>query len=289
MKKVLSVLIALSLVFTLCLSCFAAPVELKDNDSVLDSVEQAIAQIGSTIEDDEGEKEYTKEDAYNDIIEQIKGLGVANTKEALDVLDQLYNFGAVNNPEYGELKEIIKNDTDLDKDSAKRDIIDQVRDIMEDDSLDIAGKAAAIGQLLLGLPVEQVQDILDTLLDQGVIDNDMYNRISDFINNASIENITNIFNGGGNSALGGITDLISNLLGMLGIGGGSDDSGNGGNSGNNGSSSNNSSSNNGSSSNSSSNQVPNTKTGDYALVSVAGVAVLAGVAFVLTRKKNDNE
>lgn len=289
MKKVLSVLIALSLVFTLCLSCFAAPVELKDSDSVLDSVEQAIAQIGSTIEDDEGEKEYTKEDAYNDIIEQIKGLGVENTKEALDVLDQLYNFGAVNNPEYGELKEIIKNDPDLDKDAAKRDIIDQVRDIMEDDSLDLAGKAEAIGQLLLGLPVEQVQDILDTLLDQGVIDNDMYNRISDFINNASIENITNIFNGGGNSALGGITDLISNLLGMLGIGGGSDDSGNGGNSGNNGSSSNNSSSNNGSSSNYSSNQVPNTKTGDYALVSVAGVAVLAGVAFVLTRKKNDNE
>ena len=286
MKKLLSVLTALSLIFVLCLNCFATAVELTDSDPVLDSVSSIVAKIGSV---DEDEKEFTQDDAIKDIIGEIKGLGVENTKEALDAVDQLYNFGAIDMDMYKALQEAVKNDTELDKDAAKRDIISQIEDVMNDDSLDVAGKAAAIGKLLVGLPVEQVQDILDTLLDNGTIDNDMYNRISDAINNASIENITNIFSGGGNSALGGITDLISNLLGMLGLGGGDSGNGESGNSGNSNSSRNNSSSNSSSSSNSTSNQVPNTKTGDYALISVAGVAAVAGVAFILTRKKNDKE
>jgi len=266
------------------LSCFAKAVELTNSDPVLSEVEDIIAKIGTVGEDD---KEFTSDDAVAEILEKVKDLGVENTEEAIDAADQLYNFGAIDHPEYDKLKEAIKSDSELDKDAAKKDIIEQVREIMEDDSLDVAGKAAAIGKLLIGLPVEQIQDILDTLLDQGIIDNDMYNRISDVINNANIDDIGNIFNNGGD-ALSGLTGLISNLLSMLGLGGGDDD--NSGSNSNNGSSnnSNNSSSNNSSSNNSSSNQVPATKTGDYALVSVAGVAAVAGIAFLLTRKKHSD-
>lgn len=285
MKKVLSIFTAICLILVLCLPCFAAAAEISDSDPVLNDVTDIVNKIGTV---DEDEKEFTQDDALAEIIERIKELGVENTAEALDAADQLYNFGAIDAPIYSALKDAIKADTSLDKDAEKNSIIDQIKDIMENDSLGVPEKAAEIGKLLVGLPAEQVQDILDTLLDSGIIDNDMYNRISDIINNSSIENITNIFNGGGNAGLGGITDLLSSILGMLGIGGGSDDSGNGGNSGNNGSS-NKTPSNNGSSSNSSSNQVPNTKTGDYALVSVAGVAVLAGAAFLITRKKHEDK
>lgn len=284
MKKILCVFTAICLMLAVNLSCFATAVELTDSDPVLSEVEDIIAKIGTV---DENDKEFTSDDAVAEILEKVKGLGVENTEEAIDAVDQLYNFGAIDHPEYDKLKEAIKNDTSLDKDAAKKDIIEQVKAIMEDDSLDVAGKAAAIGKLLIGLPMEQIQDILDTLLDQGIIDNDMYNRISDVINNANIDDIGNIFNNGGD-ALSGLTGLISNLLGMLGLGGGSDDN-NGGSSNNSSNKSNNSSSsNNTSSNNSSSNQVPATKTGDYALVSVAGVAAVAGLAFLLTRKKHSD-
>ncbi len=282
MKKLISVFTAICLVMAFCLPTFAAAVQLSNTDPVLDEVEAIIEKIGTI---DEEDKEFTSDDAVAEILEKVKDLGVENTEEALDVADQLYNYGAIDNPEYGALKEAIKNEPDLDKDAAKNSIIDQVRDIMEDDSLDVAGKAAAIGKLLIGLPAEQIQDILDTLLDSGVIDNDMYNQISDFINNANIDDIGNIFNNGGD-ALSGLTGLISSLLGMLGLGGGDDGGSNNGGSNNGGS---NNSSNNSSSSSSSSNQVPNTKTGDYALISVAGVAAVACAAFVLTRKKNSDE
>ena len=282
MKKLISVFTAICLVMAFCLPTFAAAVQLSNTDPVLDEVEAIIEKIGTI---DEEDKEFTSDDAVAEILEKVKDLGVENTQEALDVADQLYNYGAIDNPEYAALKEAIKNEPDLDKDAAKNNIIDQVREIMEDDSLDVAGKAAAIGKLLIGLPAEQVQDILDTLLDSGVIDNDMYNQISDFINNANIDDIGNIFNNGGD-ALSGLTGLISSLLGMLGLGGGDDGGSNNGGSNNGGS---NNSSNNSSSSSSSSNQVPNTKTGDYALISVAGVAAVACAAFVLTRKKNSDE
>lgn len=285
MKKILCVFTAICLMLAVNLSCFAKAVELKNSDPVLSEVEDIIAKIGTVGEDD---KEFTSDDAVAEILEKVKGLGVENTEEAIDAVDQLYNFGAIDHPEYDKLKEAIKNDTSLDKDAAKRDIIEQVKAIMEDDSLDVAGKAAEIGKLLVGLPAEEIQDVLDTLLDKGIIDNDMYNKVSDVINNANIDDIGNIFNNGGD-ALSGLTGLISNLLGMLGLGGGSDDGNNGGSSNNSSNKSNNSSSsNNTSSNNSSSNQVPATKTGDYALVSVAGVAAVAGIAFLLTRKKHSD-
>ncbi len=289
MKKIISVLTAICLVMAFCLPTFAEAVQLSSSDPVLDEVAAIVAKIDTT---DEEDKKFTSEDAVAEILEKIKELGVENTEEAIDAADQLYNYGAIDTPEYVALKEAIKNEPELDKEAAKNSIIDQVREIMDDESLDVAGKAAAIGKLLIGLPAEQIQDILDTLLDSGVIDNDMYNRVSDIINNANIDDIGNIFNNGGD-ALSGLTGLISNLLGMLGLGGGDDNGGsdNGGSSNNNNSSNSgpSNSSNNSSSNSSSSNQVPNTKTGDYALISVAGVAAVACAAFVLTRKKHSDE
>ena len=191
---------------------------------------------------------------------------------------------------------VIRQDSSFEEATqAENDIINDIRNILVDDSLSTTDKVSQVAGKLVGLPIDQVKNILDTLHAQGTIDDNMYSQISDALNNLSIDNISNLIPGGGEGGEGGgIGDLLSGLtggsgggildtiLGLFGLGGGGDEGGssNGGSS-NSGSSSSNTGS-------STSFQGGTAKTGDYAVASVAAVAALAGVAFVLTRKKNED-
>ena len=147
--------------------------------------------------------------------------------------------------------------------------------IMNDSSLSATEKITKMYDLIKDLPAEEVQKILDTAKDKGIIDEETYNKLSDLFNGNGKVEIPEISGDG-------IKDLVSKVLGKLGIGGGNggnDDNSNGGSG----------SGSSGSGSNKTDFEGGNAKTGDYTIASVAGIAAIAGVALVLTKKKNDDK
>ena len=301
MKKTLSVLLAVCLVFAMCIPAFAKSVDAGKKSAVSARAREVIAELNAEpTTDEEGnevEKISTTEEAAKAIFDAIKKAGASNAAEANDAADQLYNNGdfAYNNDKEFESEiyklvkaEAAKDGAFDDAEPSDSDIIAKITAIFNDDSLSITDKISKAVQELVGLPIEQVENILNTLHNNGTIDDNTYNQISDALNNASISNLPSLdgLNIDG-SSLGGIGDLLSGLLGMLGLGGG--DSGDGSGSGSSsGSGSGSSSSGSGSKGSSSSFEGKTAKTGDYAVASIAGVAALAGVAFVLTRKKTED-
>lgn len=293
MKKTLSVLLAVCLVFAMCIPAFAKSVDAGKKSAVSARAREVIAELNAEpTTDEEGnevEKISTTEEAAKAIFDAIKKAGASNAAEANDAADQLYNNGDIENEVYKAIKaEAAKDGAFDDAEPSDSDIIAKITAIFNDDSLSITDKISKAVQELVGLPIEQVENILNTLHNNGTIDDNTYNQISDALNNASISNLPSLdgLNIDG-SSLGGIGDLLSGLLGMLGLGGGdSGDSSGSGSGSDSGSGSSNSGS--GSKGSSSSFEGKTAKTGDYAVASIAGVAALAGVAFVLTRKKTED-
>lgn len=114
-----------------------------------------------------------------------------------------------------------------------------------------------------GIPASAMQTVVDALHSAGVIDDDMYNEATNLINaNEPTSESSN--EGGIGGFLSGIVDTISGLFG-----GGTGDAGTGG----------------GSSDEFGGSQA----TGDTALISVVAVAAVAGAALLLTKKKKEDK
>lgn len=290
MKKTLSVLLSICLMLAVCIPAFAA-VDLSSTGETVSKVTDAVAAIN----DDSDETAVNE--AAEKVLDILKKAGAKTKEEAIDAADQLYNDTVIDKKVYNALTDLIRQDSSFEEATqAENDIINDIKNILADDSLSTTDKVSQVAGKLVGLPMDEVKKILDDLHAQGTIDDDMYSKISDALNNLSIDGISNLIPGGGEGggAGGGIGDLLGGLtggggggildtiLGLFGLGGGGDEGGssNGGSS-NSGSSSSNTGS-------STSFQGGTAKTGDYAVASVAAVAALAGVAFVLTRKKNED-
>ncbi|MBE6827975.1 MAG: LPXTG cell wall anchor domain-containing protein [Ruminococcaceae bacterium] len=288
MKKALTVLISICLVFALCVSSFA--IDLGPTSDTVSKVTSAV----SGITDSSSEEDVKK--AADSVLDILKKAGVKTKEDAADAAEQLYNDVVIEKNVYDALKKAIDTDESFgEATKAESDIINEITSIINDDSIGTTDKVTKIASKLAGLPAEEIQKILDTLHDNGTLDDDMYSKISDAINNISIDKISDIIPGGG--AGGGIVDLLggigggdspisgilSTVMGLLGLGGGDEG---GEKKSNSGSSSGSGSSSSGGSS-SSSFQGKTAKTGDYTVASVAGLALLAGAAFVLTRKKRE--
>lgn len=285
MKKTLSVLLSICLMLAVCVPAFAE-VDLSSTGETVQKVTDTVKSL--TDESDES----AINEAAEKVLDILKKAGAKTREEAQGASDQLYNDTVIDKNVYKALNDLIAQDSSFEEaTNSTNSIIDEVRAILEDDSLSTTDKVSKVASKLAGLPMDEVKKILDDLHAQGTIDDDMYSKISDAINNLSIDNISNLIPGGESGGgigdlLGGLTGgggggILDTILGLFGMGGGGDEGGssNGGSS-----SSGSSSSNTGSST---SFQGKTAKTGDYAAASIAAVAALAGVAFVLTRKKID--
>ena len=287
MKKILAIMIALCLVSASCVSAFAAN---GKSDFGIPSFDDVV------VDDTDDAEEYTLFDEAMEIIDLIRDVdGAVTDEEILDIADHYYNDTYIEKDVYDEIYRIVENglhnSNEPSTDAADNidDIINKITDIINDDSLSIGDKVSKIVDILKVLPEETIERVLNELKAAGVINDDIYSMISDALNgNGSI-----LPGGDTDSPLSGIQGLLSGILGMLGLGGDSD---NGSDTPNN--TPDNSNSGSDSSSDSSSDNVSadagnfegsNAKTGDYAIASVAGIALAAGVALVLTKiKKNDN-
>ncbi len=282
MKKILAILVAVCLMSVSCISAFAA------ND-----FDFGIPSFGSDAETTEeattSDRELTLFEQAMNLIENIEADGAVTDEEILAAADEMYNDTTISKEVYDEVYRIIENGLHSHGESSTAEqnesIINEITAIVNDDSLSIGDKVTKIVDLLRGLPSDRIETILNDLRAAGVIDDNVYNMISDMLNGDNTD-VTNP------SPVSGIQDFISNILEMLGIGGGDDevvtdvtpddaDTNNGSDSSD--------SSNSSSSADSGNFEGSNAKTGDYAIASVAGIAAVAGLALVLTKiKKNDN-
>lgn len=280
MKKILAVLLSVCLILVMSVSCFAA-----STTSAKDAIVKVIMATDSSITEEEA-------NIYATVMLVLVDDGSLSDQkiskeELLNAVEVAYNNGditlaqrkaviaKVNNGDFDKLFEMTIPTNGLPSGGSTGDIgsitdvqalIDQVKSIVNDDTKTAEEKATAIAGLVTSSNSDSVISVIDSLHNSGVIDDDLYNKISDAINSSS-ESTT----ASGSSVTSGLSDFISGILSTLGIGGGS--------------SSDTTTTTKKSSSNSSSFEGGSAKTGDYAVVSVAGVALAAGIALVLTKKK----
>lgn len=268
MKKFLSVLLSVCLVFTLCISSFAA--DIKVPASVTDKIQTAVDSLNPS----SAKEEVTA--VAQEIIAAIQETGASTKTEIIQVADQLYEDGVITEDLYNEIYFIVQSDSFDPADNQTSNIMDQITAIIEDSSKTTEEKIAAIAPILLSLPASQAQSIIDKLYEQGVLDDNMYNKISDVLNSEitlpSIGGDVPSIGGDNSGAGGALQGIIDTVMGLLGLGGGD----NGGDE---------PDTTNSSDSSNSSFEGGNAKTGDYAIPAVAAVALAAGVALVLTKKK----
>lgn len=261
MKKLLSVIIAVCLVLTMSIASFAASVDVSKINADVTTI---VTNLG------ENPTDAAVTAAAKEIITKMQAQGAVSDTEILDAADTLYRSNAIPQEVYDAIYVVVANHeystTKVDQSSA----IDVIKDIIGDDNKSTEEKATAIAELLSGFSSTQIETILDKLYEDGIIDDDMYNKISDAIN--SIE--------GGSSdvtlpsvSTDGIKDFFTGILDKLGLGGGSGDGDSAGTTQST------------TKGNGSSFEGGTAKTGDYAVVSVAGVALVAGLALVITKKK----
>ena len=261
MKKVLTVLVAVFLVAASCLSVFAAP----------------------------SSDEFTVYDEAMDVISSIDSMGATTDEEILEAADELYNDAIIDEDVYAEIYRIVENGLLHENEeisstvSSEEALFNEISAILNDDSLEVTEKVSKVAEILKALPAEEVETVLNELNAAGIIDDEMYSMISDAINgNNSILGGIDTEDG---TPISGISDFISGILGALGIGGGSDTP----------SDDTSKPANDKTSTDATTNpdsgkfEGAGAKTGDYAVVSVAGVALAAGIALVLTRVKKDKE
>ena len=290
MKKVLAVMLALVMAFSLCIPSFAetpaeTPAEagggLEDFGAIVDTVTGIISgflpsdasspDIGGiigdiiggigggsdttgTTDEEEAPIENLSLEAAKERVE--KDLNKGYTKAELKaVYEEMYATGKMDYESYQNLMAALK--------AAEEPSSPAFPNIADED---VAKAATEVIKALknMGVPADQLKSVVDTLYDQGAIPQNVYDEIIRQLDAA--ETTTDAANSGGiGGFLGGIVDAITGLFG----GGSGDGSGDG---------------NNGTTTNPDSYEGKE-PTGDTAILSVAAVAAVAGVALVLTKKK----
>lgn len=271
MKKFATVLLSICLVLSMCVASFAAVPDLTFTSPVTASVREVVKDLGANPSDAE------REAVAKEIISILEENGATTKGDLRNSAEILRNNGIIDESLYNTMIAIIDKAAADEQDELQA-ILDQIKAIVDDSSLSAADKAAKIYDLVKDLPAEEAQKVLDAAKEAGIIDEDTYNKISDLFNGNGNINLPDIDISNAGS---GIKDLVSKILGVIGIGGG-DNNGDGGNSSNGSNSGSNSS-------NRTDFEGGNAKTGDYAVASVAGVAAVAGAVLVLTRKKHDDK
>lgn len=268
MKKFATVLLSICLVFSMCVASFAAVPDLTYTSKATTAIREVVRDLGANPSDAD------REAAAKAIITILEENGAETKGDLRTSADTLLSKGIIDKPLHTAINTIIDKTEAAEQDKAQA-ILDQMKAIMEDSSLSATEKITKMYELIKDLPAEEVQKILDAAKEKGIIDEETYNKLSDLFNgNGKIE-IPDISGDG-------IKDLVTKILDKLGIGGG-----NGGNGGDNSNGSGSGSS--GSGSNKTDFEGGKAKTGDYTIASVAGIAAIAGVALVLTKKKNDDK
>lgn len=269
MKKFATVLLSICLVFSMCVASFAAVPDLTYTSKATIAIREVVRDLGANPSDAD------REAAAKAIITILEENGAETKGDLRTSADTLLEKGIIDKPLYTAINTIIDKVEAAEEDKAQA-ILDQMKAIMNDSSLSATEKITKMYELIKDLPAEEVQKILDTAKDKGIIDEETYNKLSDLFNGNGKVEIPEISGDG-------IKDLVSKVLGKLGIGGGN--GGNGDDNSNGGSGSGSS----GSGSNKTDFEGGNAKTGDYTIASVAGIAAIAGAALVLTKKKNDDK
>ena len=282
MKKVLSVMLALVMAFSLCIPSFAettteaaggldfgaiidtvtgiiggflpSDAELPDIDGIIGDIIGGIGG-GTDTTSASGEEEITFENLSLEEAKQYvdKKLKEGYTKAELKAaFEKMYATGKMDYESYQNLMAALEAAEEPSSSSVLPDI----------DDADVAKAATKIIKALkdMGVPADQLKSVVDALYDQRVIPQNVYDEIIRQLDAA--ETTTEASNSGGiGGFLGGIVDAITGLFG-----GGNGEGGNG------------------------TTTKPDSyegkePTGDTAILSVAAVAAVAGVALVLTKKK----
>ncbi len=269
MKKFATVLLSICLVFSMCVASFAAVPDLTYTSKATIAIREVVRDLGANPSDAD------REAAAKAIITILEENGAETKGDLRTSADTLLSKGIIDKPLYTAINTIIDKTEAAEEDKAQA-ILDEMKKIMNDSSLSATEKITKMYELIKDLPAEEVQKILDAAKEKGIIDEETYNKLSDLFNgNGKIE-IPDISGDG-------IKDLVTKILGKLGIGGGNGDNGGDKNNGGSGSGSS------GSGSNKTDFEGGNAKTGDYTIASVVGIAAIAGAALVLTKKKNDDK
>ena len=282
MKKVLAVMLALVMAFSLCIPSFAettteaaggldfgaiidtvtgiiggflpSDAELPDIDGIIGDIIGGIGG-GTDTTSASGEEEITFENLSLEEAKQYvdKKLKEGYTKAELKAaFEKMYATGKMDYESYQNLMAALEAAEEPSSSSVLPDI----------DYADVAKAATKIIKALkdMGVPADQLKSVVDALYDQRVIPQNVYDEIIRQLDAA--ETTTEASNSGGiGGFLGGIVDAITGLFG-----GGNGEGGNG------------------------TTTKPDSyegkePTGDTAILSVAAVAAVAGVALVLTKKK----
>lgn len=292
MKKVIAAIVALSLVFALCMTSFAAgsldsatEEQLKkDIQLAFTGMWQPSKELAQKAVDTLQDKGYSK-DVIKYGIELAQGDPVysgaikenkleyfnAALADAPETPDPKVTMPATTAPTTAPTTSTTEATTSGGGGSLFPDItLPNLPDItLPDINFDEIVSAEELIQKLkdAGIPASAMQTVVDALHSAGVIDDDMYNDATNLINaNEPTSESSN--EGGIGGFLGGIFDKVSGLFG--GLFGGGDDAGDSGNNGG-----------------SSDEFGGSDATGDTALISVVAVAAVAGAALLLTKKKED--
>lgn len=281
MKKALAVLLSLVMVFALCVPSFA-----EGESSFIDEIGQTISSLIDRIVNGDSEGGETSDiGAFIDSI--INGGGEGSETPALPDVDmsdltpeQAAQIIAVMQ-KTGASKEDIQ--AVLDQMLADGQLTQEAYDLLTaaleeasetpDTPVEVPdAQVTEVAQRVIdslkqaGVTDEQLQGVVDQLYERGIVPENVYNEITNIIN--ASEATTAASNEGGiGSFLGGIVDTIKGFLGL----GGDENTGDGDGS--------------NSTPGNSSDFGAKDPTGDTALISVAAVAAVAGVALVLTKKK----
>lgn len=305
MKKVLAVFVAISLLFVMCVPAFAGEnVDALTDEKqveiaglVLDAIDQGMdvssisgrTQIGKSVVNGISDIDSYKEayEADESSIKTAVAAAVAAVKADVGFSDTNANMLV------SEITKAIKDKINPEETTTPSETEPEETEPLND-NID------TIYSILSNLPFDQLKDVMLTLLGNGIINKtdakyiidklkkdgkisaDQVQALLDSLdseeaNTSSIEkffegytpaDLSALFRGFGDA----IATMTSALANLLRSGGGDDN--NGGNGGNN---------NNGG--NTTPADIP--PTGDYAIPAVAAVALLAGAAFVLTRKKTE--
>ncbi len=294
MKKVLAVIVALVMAFSLCVPSFAATTtaaaggfdfatiaetikgviggflpsdtSLPDIDGVIGSIGDIIGDViggiggGTDTTGGTGTSEPSMPKIENlspEAAETMVDLMLSqgfSKEEIAAAFDEMYATDKMDYVSYQNLMAALE--------AAEEPSSTPVPDV--DDSQVTAAAAEVIKRLKdMGIPADQLKSVVDALYEQGAIPQNVYDEIISQLD--AEEGTSESGNSGGiGGFLGGIVDAITGLFG-----GGNDEGGKG---------------NNGSTTNPDAYEGKE-PTGDTAILSVAAVAAVAGVALVLTKKK----
>ena len=306
MKKVLAVFVAISLLFVMCVPAFAGEnVDALTDEKqveiaglVLDAIDQGMdvssisgrIQIGKSVVNG-----ISDIDSYKEAYEADEGSIKTAVAAAVAAVKADVGFSDTNaNMLVSEITKAIKDKINPEETTTPSETEPEETEPLND-NID------TIYSILSNLPFDQLKDVMLTLLGNGIINKtdakyiidklkkdgkisaDQVQALLDSLdseeaNTSSIEkffegytpaDLSALFRGFGDA----IATMTSALANLLRSGGGDDNNGGNGNGGN------------GNGGNTTPADIP--PTGDYAIPAVAAVALLAGAAFVLTRKKTE--